>query len=90
MKEEFYLYLEGEGPYETTRASGSRSYAMLMAKLQHVASQGGAARAAISRGAGGLSMEAASFRGSEALRTLRSQRKYAAASDYSLTVAGRV
>eukprot|EP01052_Picozoa_sp_SAG31_P055756 SAG31_NODE_15576_length_748_cov_0.942989_1_plen_61_part_10 len=46
MKEEFYLYLEGDGPYDTTRASGSRSYAMLMAKLQRVTAESGAGRAA--------------------------------------------
>lgn len=88
MKEEFYLYLEGEGPYDLTRASGSRSYAMLMAKLQHLASEAGAARAALS-GRGTMSLEAAGVRGSSALRRLRAQQKYAAASQYSMTMSGR-
>ena len=85
MKGEFYLYLAGQGPYDTTRASGSRSYAMLMAKLQHVATEAGAARATLSN-ANRMSLEAASFHGSSALRRLRAQRKYAAASEYSMTM----
>ena len=88
MKGEFYLYLEGEGPYDTSRASGGRCYAMLMAKLQHVASDAGAARAALTDGSR-MSLEAASFRGSSALRRLRTQQKYAAASEYSMTMSGR-
>lgn len=88
MKSEFYLYLEGEGAYDTNRASGSRSYAMLMAKLQHVASEAGAARAERSD-ENRMSLEAASFRGASALRRLRAQRKYAAASEYSLAMTGR-
>ena len=88
MKGEFYLYLDGEGPYDTSRASGSRSYAMLMAKMQHVASDAGGARTALTNGSR-MSLEAASFRGSSALRRLRSQQKYAAASEYSMTMSGR-
>ena len=88
MKNEFYLYLEGQGAYDMARASGSRSYAMLMAKLQHVASEAGLARAERSN-ANGMSLEAASFRGASALRRLRTQRKYAAASEYSLAMTGR-
>jgi hypothetical protein len=61
---------------------------MLMAKLQHLASEAGAARAALS-GRGTMSLEAAGVRGSSALRRLRAQQKYAAASQYSMTMSGR-
>ena len=68
---------------------------MLMAKLQHIASQ--AAVAARTNGRSHVvSIEAASYRGAEALRALRTQRKYAAAGEYSagsssgsLAMAGR-
>ena len=56
---------------------------MLMAKLQHFASQAAVAARNSGAAGAGVSMEAASYRGAEALRALRTQRKYAAAGGYS-------